>query len=124
MGVIADLEQLSDRWNRAWLDKDADTVAGLMAGDYVYVAPTGQVQDREAILAVIRSPTYRLHQWTRTNVVVRMVGDNAAVIRHRGQGEGEFEGKPFKEDHTLVAVCARVGGAWHVVMEQCTANKS
>ena len=85
-------------------------------------------QDRrkaaEAILDVIRSPGYRLHHWTRTNVVVRMLGDAAAVIRHRGQGEGEFEGKPFKEDHTLVMACDAVDGTWQVVMEQCTANKA
>jgi uncharacterized protein (TIGR02246 family) len=122
-GVTSELEELNERWNRAWLEKDAVTVERLMADDYVYVAPTGQAQSREAILGVIRSPGYRLHHWTRTNVVVRMLGDAAAFIRHRGKGEGEFEGKPFKEDNTLVMVCARVDGEWQVVMEQCTANK-
>ena len=62
---------------------------------WVYVAPTGQVPDREAILGMIRSPRYRLHHWTRTNVVVRMLGEIASVIRHRWRGEGEFEGKPL-----------------------------
>ena len=94
-GVTFELEQLNQRWNRAWLEKDATTVEQLMAVDYVYVAPTGQALDREAILPIIRSPGYRLHRWTRTNVVVRMLGDRAAVIRHRGQGEGEYEGKQF-----------------------------
>jgi uncharacterized protein (TIGR02246 family) len=122
--VNSELEQLNERWNRAWLEKDAATVERLMADDYVYVAPTGQAQSRETILGIIRSPGYRLHHWTRTNVVVRMLGDTAAVIRHRGQGEGEFDGKPFKEDHSLVMVCARVAGEWQVIMEQCTANKS
>jgi hypothetical protein len=51
-----------------------------------------------------------------------MLGDSAAVIRQRGQGEGEFEGTPFKQDHACVTVCARVGGEWQIVMEQCTAN--
>lgn len=121
--MTSELEQLNQRWIQAWLEKDAATVERLMAGDYVYVAPTGQVLDREAILAIIRSPGYRLHHWTRTNAVVRMLGDGAAVIRHRGQGEGEFEGKPFKEDHSCVTVCARVRGEWQVVLEQCTANQ-
>ena len=121
--MASELEQLNQRWNRAWLEKDAATVERLMADDYVYVAPTGQVLDREAILRIIRSPGYRLHHWSRTDVVVRMLGDGAAVIRHRGQGEGEFEGKPFKEDHACVTVCARVRGEWQIVMEQCTANQ-
>ena len=118
-----ELEQLNQRWNRAWLEKDATTVERLMADDYVYVAPTGQALDREAILRIIRSPGYRLHRWTRTNVVVRMLGDRAAVIRHRGQGEGEYEGKQFNEDHACMTVCARVGEEWQIVMEQCTANQ-
>jgi uncharacterized protein (TIGR02246 family) len=121
--VNAELAALNERWNRAWVEKDAATVERLMADDYVYVAPTGQPLDREAILGIIRSPGYRLHHWTRTNVVVRMLGDSAAVIRHRGQGEGEFEGKPFKQDHACVSVCARVDGEWQVVLEQCTANQ-
>jgi uncharacterized protein (TIGR02246 family) len=121
--MSSELEQLNQQWLQAWLDKDAATVERLMADDYVYVAPTGQALDREAILGIIRSPGYRLHHWTRTDVVARMLGDNAAVIRHRGQGEGAFDGQPFKEDHACITVCERVHGEWRVVVEQCTANK-
>jgi hypothetical protein len=121
-GVASDLEQLMERWNRAWLEKDGATVERLMADDYIYVAPTGQALDHKAIVGIIRSPGYRLHHWTRTNVIVRMLGDSAAVIRHRGQGDGEFDGKPFKEDNAVMTVCARVRGEWQIVMEQCAAN--
>jgi hypothetical protein len=121
--VTFELEQLNQRWNRAWLEKDASTVERLTADDYVYVGPTGQVVDREVILRIIRSPGYRLHHWTRSNVVVRMLGDSAAVIRQRGQGDGEFEGKKFEHDHACMTVCAKVRGEWQIVMEQCTENK-
>jgi uncharacterized protein (TIGR02246 family) len=117
--MISELEQMNQRWHRAWLAKDARTVERLMADDYVYVAPTGQAHDREAILRVIRSPGYQLHRWTRTNVVVRMLGDNAAIIRDRTQAEGVFEGGQFKDDHVCVRVCARVREEWQIVMEQC-----
>jgi uncharacterized protein (TIGR02246 family) len=122
-GVSSELEQMTQRWYRAWLDKDAAAVERMMADDYVYVAPSGQAQDRAAILRVIRSPGYRLHSWNRTNVVVRMLGDDAAVLRCRAQGEGEFDGKHFKDDQSLMQVCARVRGEWKVVAEQATAYK-
>jgi ketosteroid isomerase-like protein len=122
-GMSSELEQFVQRWNRAWLDKDAASVERMMADDYVYVAPTGQVFDRAAILGIIRSPTYRLHHCTLTNVVVRMLGDNAAVVRDRIRGEGEFEGTRFKDDHSCIRVCAKVRGEWQIVVEQCTANK-
>jgi hypothetical protein len=121
--MSSELEQFDRRWNRAWLEKDAATVERMMAKDYVYVAPNGQVYDREAILRIIRSPSYRLHHDTLTNVVVRMLGDNAAVIRDRYKGEGELEGKRFKDDHSCIRVCARVQGEWQIVAEQCTENK-
>jgi uncharacterized protein (TIGR02246 family) len=121
--VTTELERLSERWYRGWLDRDAATVEHMMADDYVYITPTGQTQNRDAILRIIRSPGYRLHQFTRTNIVVRMLGDGGAVIRSRGQGEGEFDGKRFKDDHALVQVWARINGEWKVVVEQATANK-
>ena len=121
--MTSELEQLNQQWNGAWLEKDAETVERLTSGDYVYVGPTGQVLDREAILRIIRSPGYRLHSRNRTNIVVRMLGDDAAVIRCRAQGEGEFDGKHFKDDQSLMQVCARVRGEWKVVAEQATVYK-
>jgi Domain of unknown function (DUF4440) len=118
--MSAELTQFNQRWIQAWLDKDPATVERLMADDYVYVTPTGLAQDRAAILHIIRSPGYRLRRWNQSNLVVRMLGDNAAVIRLRGQGEGEFEDKPFKQDQACMRVCARVRGEWQVVAEQCT----
>jgi uncharacterized protein (TIGR02246 family) len=121
--VTAELKQLSQEWYQAWIDKNAATVDRLMAADYVYIAANGQAQDRAALLRIIRSPGYRLKGWDRTNVVVRVLGDAAAVIRLRGQGEGEFDGKPFKEDSACLQVWSRVDGRWQLVLEQVTANK-
>ena len=120
--MLAELHGLNERWNRAWLEKDAATVERLMADDYIYVAPTGFVLDRQAILAIIRSPSYRLDRATRTEVVVRAIGDDAAVVRHRSQSAGSFEGTSFEEDFGGVMVCERQVGQWRIVMEQCSFN--
>jgi uncharacterized protein (TIGR02246 family) len=121
--VTSELEQLSERWYRAWVERDPATVERMMADDYVYVSPTGQAQSREAILRIIKSPRYRLNHFDRTNVVVRMLGDDAAVIRLRGRDDGEFEGKRFNEDHACLQVWSRARGQWQLVLEQCTDNK-
>src|SRR5262245_13407672 len=81
--MSSELHDLSERWFRAWLEKDAATVERLAASDYIYVAPNGMILDRRAILAVIRSPSYRLDHGTRSDVIVRSVGQEAAVVRHR-----------------------------------------
>src|ERR1022692_4205944 len=100
--MLFELSCLNEQWNRAWLQKDAATVELLMADDYIYVAPNGLVLDRQAILAIIRSPSYRLDHAIRTDVVVRAVGQEVAIVRHRSQADGSFEGTPFTDDHRCV----------------------
>ena len=94
--MLSELHGLSERWFQAWLEKDAATVERLAAEDYLYVAPGGLVLDRQAILAIIRSPGYRLDRGTRTEVVVRALRPDAALVRHRYQGAGSFEGTPSR----------------------------
>jgi hypothetical protein len=55
---MSELHTLSERWFQAWLERDAATVERLMAEDYLYVGPSGLVLDRQAILAVVRSPSW------------------------------------------------------------------
>lgn len=118
--MSSELHRLSESWFQAWQRKDAATVERLAAADYIYVAPNGSTIDRQAILAIIRSPTYRLDHGTRTDVVVRAVGDSAAVVRHRYRGAGSFEGRSFTDDQRCVMVWEKHTGEWQLVMEQCS----
>jgi len=118
--MSSELHSLIERWNQAWLEKDAATVEHLMADDYIYIAANGLTLDRQAILAIIRSPSYRLDHWTRTEVVVRAMGHGAAVVRHRTQAAGSYEGTSFTDDIKCVMVCEKQAGEWRIVMEQCS----
>jgi len=120
--MSSELHELNERWNRAWLAKDAATVERLMADDYVYIAPNGMTLDGQAIMRIISSPTYRLDYNTRSEVVVRAIGENAAVVRHHSQSAGSFEGTDFTDDHLGVMVCEKQAGLWRIVMEQHSFN--
>src|SRR5688572_6071078 len=98
--MAADLEHLNQIWNQAWLQKDAALVEKLMADDYVYIAPNGKLLDRKTILNVIKSPSYRLDNSTRTPVEIKTVGKDAAVMIFHSEATGTFEGKSFKDSHT------------------------
>jgi hypothetical protein len=121
--VLSELHTLSERWFQAWLKKDAAIVERLMAEDYLYVGPTGLVLDRNAVLVVIRSPSYRLDHGTRSDVVVRDLGCDAAVVRHRYQGAGSYQGTTFTDDHQCIMVWEKIAGQWRLVMEQCSFSK-
>jgi hypothetical protein len=116
----SEVHDVSERWFRAWLEKDAATVERLAAADYLYVAPDGSTLDRPAILSIIRSPSYRLDRGTRTDVVVRPVGRDAAVVRHHYRGAGSFGGAPFTDDQRCVMVWEKQAGEWRLVMDQCS----
>ena len=122
--MTADLERLNEMWEQAWLDKDAALVDKLMTAEYLYIAPNGQIMDRQAILGIIRSPGYHLDKGTRTEVIIKPVGADTAVIVHRSQAEGGFEGKSFKDDHRCTMLCVRRGGEWRVILEQCSPNNT
>jgi len=120
--MIADLQRLSQAWNRAWLEKDAALVEKMMADEYVYVAPNGQLWDRQTILKIIRSESYRLDRSTQTEVIIKPVGNDGAAVMHRSQAEGAYEGKSFKDDHRCTTICARRGAEWQIVLEHCSPN--
>ena len=115
-----ELELLNDAWNKAWLEKDVGAVERMMGSEYVYIAPNGQVLDRRAILAIIRDPSCHLIGGARTEVSVKALGEAAALVMHRWQGEGLFGGKSFKDDHRCTRVWRREGNAWRIVHEQCS----
>ncbi|MDQ3172375.1 MAG: nuclear transport factor 2 family protein [Acidobacteriota bacterium] len=120
--MFSDLERLNETWNRAWLEKDGAIVDRLMANEYVYIAPNGQVLDRQTIVKIIQSANYQLYNGKRTEVVIKPVGKDAAAIVHRWQGEGTFEGKSFKDDHRCTMLCARRGTGWQIILEHCSPN--
>ena len=112
---------LISAWHAAWFAKDAAAIAQMMAEDYVYVAPNGAILDRAAILQIVGDPTYGLTGGTHAETTVVMLGDGAALVRHRWKGTGTFRGQVFVDDHRCATVCDRSSGRWRIRYEQCSA---
>ena len=120
--MTAELEGLNQIWNRAWLEGNVTLVETLMADDYLYVTPNGKLLDRKSILDIMKSPTYRLDNSTRTPVVIKPVGTDGAVMVFHSQAAGMYKGKAFKDDHKCTMLCVRGNGKWKVLLEQCSPN--
>jgi hypothetical protein len=119
--VTAELLELNQAWTKAWLEGDARVVDSLMAPGYVYIAPNGQVLDRQKILSIIRSPRYHLFVGARTEVGVTPLGTDSAVVHSRWKGEGSYEGQGFHDDHRCTTILLRREGRWQVILEHCSA---
>ncbi len=119
--MSAELLELNQVWTRAWLDGDALAVESLMAPGYLYIAPNGEVLDRQKILSIIRSPRYHLLVGTRTEVGVTPLGTDCAAVSSRWKGEGSYEGQGFRDDHRCTTILVRREGRWQIILEHCSA---
>jgi hypothetical protein len=116
-----EVDQLRKTWNAAWLENDSATVDKLMAPEYVYIGPNGQVSDRSKIMGVILSPSYKLHHAGWTEVQINLLSDSTAVIIDHLQGSGTLNGNSFSDNNRCSRVCLRRNGAWQIVFEQASA---
>ena len=115
-----EVDQLRKAWNAAWLENDSATVDKLMAPEYVYIGPNGQVSGRSVIMGVILSPSYKLHHAEWTEVQINLLSDSAAVIIDHLQGTGTLNGNTFTDNNRCSRVCLRRNGAWQIVFEQAS----
>lgn len=116
-----DIEPVIAAWITAWFQKDAGTVEALMAPEYRYLAPNGQVLDAGRILQIIRSPGYALSSGSRSEVRLMQVTPDVVVVTDRWQGTGTFEGRSFTDDHRCTRVWVRRQGRWRLAHEHCSA---
>jgi hypothetical protein len=117
--VQPELERLNHVWINAWLAKDVAAIEALMAPEYTYIAPNGQVLDRERILAIVRSRSYRLDRATGSEVHITRFKDSAIILR-RLQGSGSYDGQAFTDDHRCSSVWLRRRRAWQLAWEHCS----
>ena len=117
---VNDLLKLTSAWFEGWKAKDASAIERMMAADYVYVAPNGAVLSRDAILAIIRDPSYGIREGSHSEVVVSLLGTDVALVRHHWQGRGTLRGQAFEDDHRCVMVWHRALDAWRVRFEQAS----
>ena len=115
-----DPAELTTAWFDAWRIKDADAIERMIAADYVYIAPNGAVMDREAILGIIKDPSYRIASGAHTEVAVVQLGSDVALVRHHWRGQGTIHGKVFIDDQQCLMIWFRSEGRWRVHHEQAS----
>ena len=115
-----DPETLTPAWFDAWRTKNAAAVERMIADDYVYVAPNGAVMDREAILAIIKDPTYKIVEGDHTEVSFVHLHPDVTLVRHHWRGHGTLRGQVFVDDHRCVMVWVRTERRWRVHYEQAS----
>ena len=106
-------------WSAAHLGLDVDALERLMAPDYFRVGDGGEILDREAILASMRSGDRGWDEARSDEHDVRVYGDTAVVVG-RWRARGVNAGRPFDYAARYVSVWVRRDGGWRMVSDQST----
>lgn len=116
----AQVRQFIDNFADSFTRNDAGSLEKVTSAEYSFIAPNGEIQDKETRYAPIKSGDLKYTSVKYTDVAVRLYGDTAVVtatvdVNSRLKGN-DISGK-FRSTLTLI----KVKGRWMLVASQ--ANK-
>ena len=120
-GSIGDEESLLAHiaaYDSAWMSKDINAVAQILAPDYLYFSSVGGLTDRAQSLESLADSSYVLTRSDRSEVEVAFVG-NVARLSSRWLGEGRYQGEAIQDDQTCGQTWLWEQGAWLLLTEHC-----
>lgn len=119
MDPVHQILAVEKAWTTAHLTGDLQTIAQLMADEYVKIQPDGSVATKVQTLATFE-PDLRWWETARgDDYDVRIYGDTAVVIG-RWTAKGMNNGQPFDYAARFLSVYVRRDGQWKMVAEQST----
>jgi len=101
---------------RAWIDRDRAALEAFLAPDWFVTGPAGVISSRSQVLDDVF--VRRIHQVLTgaiTDVSVRMVGADAAVVSGITKATGTSAGAPYTADIRFTDVFERHGNQWRAV---------
>jgi uncharacterized protein (TIGR02246 family) len=120
MDNTAQVMAVEREWTEAHLRGDVETLARLMADDYLKIESDGSVSDRAMTLAKYTPETRYWEKVQGDEYDVRVYGDTALVIG-RWTARGMNHGTRFDYAARFLSVYVKRAGQWQMVAEQSTA---
>jgi ketosteroid isomerase-like protein len=114
--ILFDLEQ---RWARAFLERDAESVDGLLAEDFMAVYADGSRGDRARELEQVASFNQQVDSSRFDEFTARVYGDTA-VVSFVHVMVGPVQGEPTEISFRYLDVWVVRDGEWRCVASQST----
>ena len=122
LGKGGNVEQSLMKMEREWVEaaqkKDADTLKGILADDWVGQGPTGAMTKTKA-LADLKSGDSKLESITLGDMKVRVFGDTA-VVAGSDDEKSSYKGKDTSGHYTWTDVFVKRQGKWQATASQIT----
>lgn len=120
MDEVAQVMAVEREWTDAHLCGDVETLARLMADDYLKIEADGSVSNKAVTLEKYTPETRFWEQANGDEYVVRLYGETAIVIG-RWTAQGINNGTRFDYAARFLSVYVKRAGQWQMVAEQSTA---
>jgi ketosteroid isomerase-like protein len=121
MSVEATIKDNENRWEAAIASRDASTVEGFLAPDFIGISWKGKFLNRSGLLGEFKSDkdTYKSTKIEKLNV--RPFGKDVVVTTGRAREKGtDKDGKPFDRTYLFTDTWMQRNGQWQCVAAQVT----
>lgn len=110
---------LNERYDSALLNADTASINRMLAEEFSYTTPEGQIRTREQQLINIATGGLNL-EFGKSDEVEVMVYDSTAVVTGRFLGKGVFKESIIDVKERYTSVWTKKEGQWKLVKEQGT----
>jgi ketosteroid isomerase-like protein len=113
-----ELIKLENEWANAWAKRDVAFHDRIMADDYTWTSPEGEVFTKARNLALVKSGHDVITSWVLADMKVRVYGD-AAVVTGRDAIKETYKGEDVSSQNQWTHTWVKRAGCW-----QCVAGHS
>ena len=110
------LREMNDKWVKALVRGDADTLDLIMADDFLFAYPM-EGDDKAEFIGNIVSGDVRVEYLTRENISVRIWGATA-VLTGKDSAKWSYKGREFSGHYKIVHVYSLRNDVWQLVSVQ------
>jgi len=109
-----ELITLENEWANAWVKSDVAFFDRIMADDYTWTSPWGEVLTKAHNLALVKSGEDVIKSWVLADIEVRVYGD-AAVVSGRDTIKETYKGEDVSSQNRWTHTWVKRAGRWQCV---------
>jgi len=113
-GVEQELIKLENEWANAWVKRDVAFFDRIIADDYTWTSPWGEVWTKAQDLALVKSGKDVIKSWVLADMKVRVYGDTA-VVTGRNTVKETYKGEDVSGQNRWTHTWVKRAGRWQCV---------
>ena len=112
--VEQELIRLENEWADAWVKRDVAFFNQIIADNYTWTSPWGEVWTKAQDLALLKSGQDVIKSWLLADMKVRVYGD-AAVVTGRNTVKETYKGEDVSGQNRWTHTWVKRAGRWQCV---------